>query len=120
MCRKLPNDVARSFLKNFQVVNDDTSHRGPEASKNVHGGPKLWTERFSIVFGLDLRRQTGVTKYIDTDTGNLDPHRFSKMPSWAKSATPDSHSLQQHPITGLWVGPFFFRVTASDRDELSC
>lgn len=56
MFRKLYNDVARRFSKNFQVVNDDTSHRGPEASKNVHGGPKLRTERFSIVFGLDLRR----------------------------------------------------------------
>jgi hypothetical protein len=56
MLRKLYNDVARRFSKNFQVVNDDTSHRGPEASKNVHGGPKLRTERFSIVFGLDLRR----------------------------------------------------------------
>jgi hypothetical protein len=46
--------VACRFSKNFQVFNDDTSHRGPEASKNVHGGPQLRTERFSIVFGLDL------------------------------------------------------------------
>ena len=35
--------------KNFQVANDDTSHRGPEASQNVHEGPQLRTERFSIV-----------------------------------------------------------------------
>jgi len=34
----------------------------------------LRTERFVIVFGLDLRRQMGVTKYIVTDNGNLDPH----------------------------------------------
>lgn len=32
MFRKLSNDVARRFLKNFQVLNDDTSHRGPGAS----------------------------------------------------------------------------------------
>ena len=89
MRRKLPNDVARRFSKNFQVVNDDTSHRGPEASKNVHGGPKLRTERFSIVFVLDLRRQMGVTKYIDTDNGNLDPHRFSKVPLRVNSETPE-------------------------------
>jgi hypothetical protein len=74
MFRKLSNDVARKFSKNFQVINDDTSYRGPEASKNVHAGPQLRTERFSIVFGLDLRRQMGVTKYIDTDNGSLDPH----------------------------------------------
>jgi hypothetical protein len=49
MFRKLSNDVARMFSKNFQVVNDDASHRGPEASENVHGGPQLRTERLSIV-----------------------------------------------------------------------
>jgi hypothetical protein len=74
MFRKLSNNVARRFSKNFQVVNDDASHRGPEASKNVHGDPQLRTERFFIVFGLDVHRQMGVTKYIDTNNGNLDPH----------------------------------------------
>lgn len=73
-CSENPPDVARRFSKNFQVVNDDASRRGPEASKNVHGGPQLRTERFSIVFRLDLRQQMGVTKYIDADNGNLDPH----------------------------------------------
>jgi hypothetical protein len=73
MFRKLSNDVAHRFSKNF-LVNDHTSYRGPEASKNVHGGPKLRTERFSIVFDLDLHRQMGVTKYINADNGNLDPH----------------------------------------------
>ena len=28
----------------------------------------------SLLFGLDVRRQMGVTKYIDTNNGNLDPH----------------------------------------------
>lgn len=74
MFRKPSNNVARRFSKNFQVVNDDTSHRGPEASKNVHGGPQLRTERFSIVFGLDVHRQMGVTKYIDANNGNLGRH----------------------------------------------
>jgi hypothetical protein len=100
MFRKLFNDVARMFSKNFQVVNDDTSHRGPEASKNVHGGPQLRMERFSIVFGLDLHRQMGVTKYIDRDNGNLDPRVILRRQN--------SHSLQQHPVTGLSVGPLFF------------
>jgi hypothetical protein len=74
MFRKFSNDAARRFSKNFRIVNDDTSRRGPEASKNVHGGPQLRMERFSIVFGLGFHRQTGATKYIDTDDGSLDPH----------------------------------------------
>ena len=91
MFRKPFNDVARrfKFSKNFQAANVDTSHRGPEASKNVHEGPKLRTERFSIVFGLDLGRQMGVTKYIDTDDGNLDLTRGSNMPTRVNSETPE-------------------------------
>lgn len=87
--RSSDHDVACRFLKNFQVVNDDTSHRGPEASKNVHRGPQLRTERFSIVFGLDLRRQMGVTEYIYTDDGSLDPHPIFEMPTRVNSDTPE-------------------------------
>jgi hypothetical protein len=74
--------------KILEFVNDDTSHRGPEASKNVHGGPQLRKERFSIVFGLDLRRQMGATKYIDTDNGNLDPYTIFEMSTGVKSSMP--------------------------------
>ena len=45
----------------------NTPHRGPEASQNVHRGPKVRTERFSIVLDLDLRWQLGAITYIDTD-----------------------------------------------------
>jgi hypothetical protein len=65
------------------------SHRGPEASKNVHGGPQLRMERFSIVFGLDLHRQMGVTKYIDRDNGNLDPHPIFENAYEGDSETPE-------------------------------
>jgi hypothetical protein len=46
-------------------------------------------ERFSIVFGLDLRRQMGVTKYIDTADGSLDPHPIFEMPTTANSELPE-------------------------------
>jgi hypothetical protein len=46
-------------------------------------------ERFSIVFGLDLHRQMGVTKYIDRDNGNLDPHPIFENAYEGDSETPE-------------------------------
>lgn len=119
MFRKLSNDVACKFSKNFQVVNIDTSHRGPEASKNVHGGPQLRTERFSIVFGLDVHRQMGVTKYINTNNGNLDPHPGFEMPKTVNSEPELAYPSATSDHWTFCGTSFFSGDWSSDRDVFS-
>jgi hypothetical protein len=115
MFRELSTDVAREVLNNYQVVNDDISRRGPEASQNVHKGPQLRMERFSIVFHLALRRQTGATTYIHMDNLDLDavfenPRKSEFRHPRTRMAFNDTRSLGFFGGTGLLIGVELFSL----------